>query len=301
MEMPTRVIRDGINSSERVDQLSSEGEIFYRRLLNVVDDFGRFFAHPSQVYSAAFPLRADKFNSKKVNGWILECAEAGLIQAYEVESTKYLQVMDFRQQVRAAKSKFPGPVHGCIAIVHQPCTDVHLGGGGGGGGGASFGDEDEGASSIPVQVLLENNHPKESSAKTTSSPSPGFVRFWDAYPNTSRRSDKAACIRKWNAKNLESIADEIVSHVEACAKSDQWARGYEKGSAAYLNGELWKYPPPSEKGAANGKPPPKPIDTSDDTLAYASAARAAQIERTNAHAAKLADERMKNSNGKANP
>ncbi len=39
--MPNRIIREGILTSEAVNSLSWEAEVFFRRLLSVVDDFGR--------------------------------------------------------------------------------------------------------------------------------------------------------------------------------------------------------------------------------------------------------------------
>ena len=45
--MPNRILRDGILMSPRVNVLSSEAELFYRRLMSVVDDYGRFSAHPT--------------------------------------------------------------------------------------------------------------------------------------------------------------------------------------------------------------------------------------------------------------
>ena len=50
--MPTRILRDGILTSERVNLLDWEAEVFYRRLLSVGDDSDysmlapQFFVHP---------------------------------------------------------------------------------------------------------------------------------------------------------------------------------------------------------------------------------------------------------------
>src|SRR3990167_11311858 len=57
--MPNRILREGILSSERINTLSVHAELFYRRLLSVVDDYGRFFAHPALLRSACYPLRVD--------------------------------------------------------------------------------------------------------------------------------------------------------------------------------------------------------------------------------------------------
>ena len=40
--MPNRIIREGILSSDRVDQLDPPAEVFYRRLMSKVDDHGLF-------------------------------------------------------------------------------------------------------------------------------------------------------------------------------------------------------------------------------------------------------------------
>jgi hypothetical protein len=39
--MPSRLLREGILDSEAVNALSFAAEVFYRRLMSVVDDFGR--------------------------------------------------------------------------------------------------------------------------------------------------------------------------------------------------------------------------------------------------------------------
>ena len=43
--MPSRIIRDGILTSERINALTERAELFYRRLMSVVDDYGRFPAN----------------------------------------------------------------------------------------------------------------------------------------------------------------------------------------------------------------------------------------------------------------
>jgi hypothetical protein len=44
--MPNRELREGILTSERINALTFPAEVFYRRLMSVVDDFGRCPAHP---------------------------------------------------------------------------------------------------------------------------------------------------------------------------------------------------------------------------------------------------------------
>jgi hypothetical protein len=58
--MPTRLVREGIISSDRVDKLDWQAEVFYRRLLNKVDDHGLYDARPSVLRSSLYPLRVDR-------------------------------------------------------------------------------------------------------------------------------------------------------------------------------------------------------------------------------------------------
>lgn len=129
--MPSRILREGILSSERVDALASWGsECFYRRLMSVVDDFGRYYANPSLLRAACYPLKLDKVSNADVEKWLAECAGAALVSTYECGGKRYLQMHDFRQQERAKTSRFPSPdgqpPDGCDAPAQHPLTDVHL-------------------------------------------------------------------------------------------------------------------------------------------------------------------------------
>lgn len=117
--MPNRILREGILTSERVNELSWPAEVFYRRLMSAVDDFGRFWAKPDLLRAALYPLRLEKVSNSDVVKWIGETREAGLVRAYSVGGKEYLQLLDFRQQVRAKESKFPPPTSECIATATQ--------------------------------------------------------------------------------------------------------------------------------------------------------------------------------------
>ena len=58
--MPNRIVREGILTSERVELLSWAEEVFYRRLMSVVDDFGRYYARPELLRAACYPLLLTK-------------------------------------------------------------------------------------------------------------------------------------------------------------------------------------------------------------------------------------------------
>lgn len=108
--MPNRILRDGINSSPRINRLSMGAEILYRRLMSIVDDYGRFHAAPVTIRGACWPTCPDKVTERQVAAWLAECStgERCLIHVYESDSAKYLQIDGFGQHVRT-KSKFPQP------------------------------------------------------------------------------------------------------------------------------------------------------------------------------------------------
>ena len=103
------MIREGILTSDIVDKLSDAGEIFYRRLLSVVDDFGRYHAKPSLLRAHLYPLRLDRMTESVIASLLTECADVGLVRVYEDEGKPVLQVHKFDQQIRIKRSKFPAP------------------------------------------------------------------------------------------------------------------------------------------------------------------------------------------------
>lgn len=107
--MPNRVVRESILDSERVNQLSWAGEIFYRRLMSIVDDYGLFDARPAILRSKLYPLRIDKVSEPDIVKWISECETAGLVRQYHVGGKDYLEISDFGQTLRQKKAMFPHP------------------------------------------------------------------------------------------------------------------------------------------------------------------------------------------------
>ena len=127
--MPYRILRDGIIGSERVDQLSWSAEVFYRRLHSVVDDYGRYYARPSLLRASCYPLKLDRVSDADIGKWLTECVTAGLVSVYQVSGKEYLEVQDFRQQIRAKQSKYPSKNDAltsseCVADAKQVPADA---------------------------------------------------------------------------------------------------------------------------------------------------------------------------------
>jgi len=126
--MPNRILREGIITSERVDSLSEGAELFYRRLMSLVDDYGRYTAHPSLLLAALYPLRLDRVTVTQIEQYLLDVAQVGLIVTYSVKGKRYLQMVDFRQQLRTKKPQWPAPDCPPADDLHSRCIadDVQM-------------------------------------------------------------------------------------------------------------------------------------------------------------------------------
>lgn len=126
--MPTRILRDGILTSERVARLGWSEEVFYRRLMSVVDDHGRYYALPALLRAACYPLHLDKVSDADIGKWLTVCVTAGLVSVYPASDGKrYLEILDFNQRVQS-KSKFPAS-DGCPRVDNgdSRCSTVDHG------------------------------------------------------------------------------------------------------------------------------------------------------------------------------
>ncbi len=108
--MPSRILREGINSSSRINSLSPGAELFYRRLMSVVDDYGRYYAAPATLRGACWPTCPEKVSEKAISGWLEECSkvDSKVLLVYTVKGCQYLEVIDFNQPQRS-RAKFPQP------------------------------------------------------------------------------------------------------------------------------------------------------------------------------------------------
>lgn len=120
--MPNRIIREAILTSERVASLDWPSEVFYRRLLSIVDDYGRIEAGHQLLRAKCYPLQTDSVRVADIARWMAACQKSGLILVYGVNGKQYLEVSDFGQQIRSA-SKCPAPDSNCNHLL----ADAHLG------------------------------------------------------------------------------------------------------------------------------------------------------------------------------
>lgn len=118
--MPTRILRPGILDSERVNQLSPLAELFFRKLMSVVDDYGRFQGHPTLLRTQCYPLRPESVTNEQITSFLEECAEAEVVRLYEVNGKRYIEILNFCQRTRS-ESRHPAPLSD--KCPHLPAND----------------------------------------------------------------------------------------------------------------------------------------------------------------------------------
>ena len=211
--MPNRILRDAILSSESVASLTWAEEVFHRRLMSVVDDYGRIEANPQLLRSRCYPLQTDTVRVKEITGWLAACQKAGLVLCYAVDGKQYLEICKFNQQQRTA-SKCPQPL--AIEIIcDQKKSFEHL-------GVSVFVGED-------VDVI--GSAPKGADR---------FEEMWDVLPPNKRKGAKGECLKLWKAKGLDAKADEIIKHINSMRADWEKEGGqFMPAPLVYLRSERW--------------------------------------------------------------
>lgn len=105
-----RIIPD-FSKNRAVNSLSPLAEIFFRRLWNKADDFGRYWGDEMILKAELFPLK--EIRTPDLRRALLECERAALLVQYTAEGEKLLSIRNFNQRVRRAKSNFPPPPEDC--------------------------------------------------------------------------------------------------------------------------------------------------------------------------------------------
>lgn len=119
--MPTRILRDGIIDSRAVNALSESGEILYRRLMSIVDDYGRFEADPELIRARCFPRQLERWTIERITDVLPELTvihgDLRLVTVYQVQNKNYLQINNFGQRVQC-KEKYPSPDSRESTVIH---------------------------------------------------------------------------------------------------------------------------------------------------------------------------------------
>lgn len=255
--MPSRILREGILTSPRMAKLGWPDEVFYRRLHSVVDDFGRYYADPGMLRAACYPRQLSKVSDSDIGKWLQSIADAGLVRVYPAQDgERYLEVLDFGQQVRAKKSKFPEMLSTCVA------DDEHL------------------TCDPPANALVFVS--EAVGVEKTSSPSAPerrFEKFWAAYP---RKVGKDAARKAFDKRKPDdALVASMLNAIDAQGRSEDWRKDngqFIPHPSTWLNEGRWQ-----DEGVELHEPvrkffTPPPPPTAEERAA-SEAARIAAMEK----------------------
>jgi len=213
--MPNRILRDGILTSPKIAKLGWPEEVLYRRLMSLVDDYGRYFADASVLRGHAYPRQLSKVSDSDVVKWIRAIEEAGLVRVYLAEDgERYLEIVNFGQQIRATKSKFPQPIFNeinCNQLQSIAHLDVSV-------------SEDVSVSDIQASPRVDF-----------------FETFWKAYPKKKAKDD---ALKAFNKRKVDKqLLDSMLAAIATQARSDDWMKDAGKFipyPATWLNDGRWQ-------------------------------------------------------------
>ena len=100
--MPNRLIRDGLLDSDKFSRLKDKEQMYFVRLMLIVDDYGRHDARPSLLKSKCYPVT--DISQTHVRQMTDNLNQVGLINLYKVSDKGYLEIVKFNQRLRAKKS-----------------------------------------------------------------------------------------------------------------------------------------------------------------------------------------------------
>lgn len=105
-----RTIKPEFPVSRTIGNLSRDARLLFISLWTIVDDSGRFHAHPRVLTGALYPYDVDAL--ELLPGWLAELEREGCIEQYQVGGTPYLVITNWskHQKIdRPSKSRFPHP------------------------------------------------------------------------------------------------------------------------------------------------------------------------------------------------
>lgn len=121
LEMPNRILKESICTSDSIEVLSWFEEVLFYRLIVKCDDYGRYDGRPAIIKGNCFPLK--DVTNKDIEKALDKLSAAGLVRVYEAQGRPYLQLVTWErhQTIRAKKSKYPAIEETCMQMQSDAC------------------------------------------------------------------------------------------------------------------------------------------------------------------------------------
>lgn len=214
--MPNRILRDGILDSKAVNSLSEQAELFYRRLMSVVDDYGRCEADADLLRVYCFPRRLESWPEERVSAALIETMSGPypLVTVYEVLGKKFLQINNFGQRARSS-SKFPPSDDGHVSDI---CTLAR-----------AAAPTTPPTTTTPPNTRASVDLPRRDPLTAP----PGFEVWWSRYKCLRDAGRRRPCIAVWLECGCERQTDAVLR----CFAS--YERSRDRNNGAVQNGDTW--------------------------------------------------------------
>lgn len=195
-----RTIKPEFPQSETIGKLSRDARLLFIQLWTFADDSGRARAASRMLASLLYPYDDDA--PDLIDGWLLELETHACIRLYEVEGSKYLEIINWSKHQKVEKpsaSRLPTFDEGS-PIIPRPVSEVSetdL------GPRTVGGDQEENCRKAPRRI----SYPAL------------FETFWLEYPRDDGMS-KAEALKPW----LKLSEDDQQKAVAALPAFKAWAR-----------------------------------------------------------------------------
>lgn len=227
--MPNRILKESICTSEEIDLLTPEQEVFFYRLMVVCDDFGLMDARPAIIKARCYPLKA--VDIKRIQSLLDKLHDVGLIRLYESGGKAYLHVTNWEkhQSIRAKKPKYP-----------YPQADDFI------------------CKQTQANVPVIQSNPIQSESNPIQSPEPDlFADAWAAYPRRPGAS-KADSRKAWDARIAAKVSpidlfEGVMRYAAYCAAMNVQPEFIKQPATFFGPGEHYLSDwTPTPKGGSNG-------------------------------------------------
>lgn len=225
-----RNIKPGFFRNADLVELPVETRLLFIGLWGLADREGRMDDRPKQIKMEIYP--ADSFD---IDAMLEQLSASGFIERYQANGNKYIQIVNFTKHQNPHRDEKASTIP--ARCKHHASTVQNV-------------LNPESLLLNPESLIPEQNTPPAADESPAM-----FDAFWNLWPATDRRTQKAKCKAKWAKERLDHKADEILGHVAALKNTEKWKSGFEPAPLTYLNGRQWEDGVPTVERPQTHAPP----------------------------------------------
>ena len=201
-----RTIKPEFFTSEDIVSMSPLARLFYVSLWCEADREGRMEWKPG-----TFKMRYLPADNCDIADLAKEMTERGLIVLYSVDGKTYAEIPTFakHQVINNRESDSALPARPDASRTRAP------------------------------RVKAEGKGRKGKEGKEPASED-AFAQFWDAWPKSERKQDKAKCAEKFKAQGFAEVLPAILADIAVKKTTDKWRGGFIEAPEVYLNNRRWE-------------------------------------------------------------